>query len=82
MTHVEPPHQSEHPLHEAPRPATPAAHYFGALLITGIVTGISFVITPPAAKWITFSAAAAMDIGVLLAFAVDMLRSRSSRGSG
>ncbi|HWG73028.1 MAG TPA: hypothetical protein VG184_03125 [Acidimicrobiales bacterium] len=48
------------------QPAPPAYHYLGALVITGIVTGLAFLIKDPASKWVVFGVAVAMDLGVIL----------------
>lgn len=69
---------ADHPLHESPKTAPAAAHYLGALVITAIVTGLAFLIKDPPAKWTTFGVAVAMDLGVLLAAAIDAARSRSA----
>ena len=49
----------------APAPAPAYFHYLGALLITGIVTGISFFIKDPSSRWTVFGVATAMDLGII-----------------
>lgn len=70
--------QPQHPLHDPRKPAPPMYHYLFALVITGIVTGISFFIKDPPAMWITFGVAVAMDLGIVLAAALDALHSPRS----